>query len=130
MTGMSITVRVCLLLVTVTVLISCTSSEEDDVRGDVTSFCDVAVPLLSEQVTFPGEGPMRNQLSAIETAATTHLSDGAQLALVNSVDDLDRLLALAVAGEAEGGWASYRVVDNVAGLCGTDNDMISWSVQP
>jgi len=30
----------------------------DDARGDVTSFCDVPVPLLTEQVTFPGEGPM------------------------------------------------------------------------
>jgi hypothetical protein len=73
---------------------------------------------------------MRNELRVIQTAVMTHLSEGVQVALVNSTNDLDELLELALAGKAEGGWSSHRVVDNVAGLCGVDNDMISWSVQP
>lgn len=95
--------------------------------AETSQFCEVATPMF-ERNSVPQPNVLSQQVSEIIEAAESHLG-GTGAILVGETEALVNDLDAASRGEAENGWNSVPVMEEVQRLCDR-NDLIGWVVQP
>lgn len=95
--------------------------------AETSQFCEIATPVF-ERDSVPQPIVLSQQVSEIIEGAESHLG-GAGASLVREAEALVTDLEAASRGEAENGWNSVPVMEEVQRLCDR-NDLIGWVVQP